>query len=347
LQLVASGLDRPIDLTAPAGDPRLFVAEQTGAIRIISGGGVLPTPFLDLSGQVFCCGESGLLGIAFHPNYAANGRFFVSYSQGNGDSRIAEYSVSGNPDVANTAETVIIDVPQPASNHNGGQIAFGPDGYLYISLGDGGGGGDPNGLGQSRTELLGSILRIDVDGASPYAIPSTNPYAGHQTFRQELWNYGLRNPWRFSFDRQTGDMYIADVGQNLWEEIDFQPAASSGGENYGWNTMEGSHCFEATTCNQTGLTMPVLDYDHLDGSCSVTGGYVYRGTSIQGLAGTYFYADFCTRWVRSFRMNNGQATELTEWTALMPPDRIVSFGQDANGALYIIAGSSVHRIVGQ
>ncbi len=200
LQLVTTGLDRPLDLTAPAGDSRLFVAEQTGAIRIISGGSVLPTPFLDLSGQISCCGESGLLGIAFHPNYVANGRFFVSYSKGNGDSRIAEYVVSSNPDVASTTETAIIDVPQPVSNHNGGQIAFGPDGYLYISLGDGGGGGDPSGFGQSRTELLGSILRIDIDGAGPYAIPPTNPYAGHQTFRQELWNYGLRNPWRFSFD---------------------------------------------------------------------------------------------------------------------------------------------------
>jgi len=343
LQLVASGLDRPLDLTAPTGDPRLFVAEQTGAIRIISSGSVLPTPFLDLSGLVLCCGERGLLGIAFHPNYAANGRFFVSYSKGNGDSRIAEYAVSGNPDVANTTETLILDVPQPFSNHNGGQIAFGLDGYLYISMGDGGDAAH----GQPRTELLGSILRIDVDGASPYAIPSTNPYAGHQTFRQELWNYGLRNPWRFSFDRQTGDMYIADVGQNLWEEIDFQPAVSPGGENYGWNTMEGSHCFNATTCNQAGLTLPVLDYAHVGGACSVTGGYVYRGTSIQGLAGRYCYADLCARWVRSFLMSSGQATELTEWTALTPSGSITSFGQDADGELYVLAGSSVHRIVGQ
>jgi len=345
LQLVASGLDRPLDLTAPAGDPRLFVAEQTGAIRIISNGTVLPTPFLDLSGLVSCCGERGLLGIAFHPDYATNGRFFVSYSQSNGDSRIAEYAVSGNPDVANTVETVILDVPQPSSNHNGGQVAFGPDGYLYIGLGDG--GGDGGGRGQSRTELHGSILRLDVDGASPYTIPPTNPYAGHPTFRHELWNYGLRNPWRFSFDSQTGDMYIADVGQNLWEEIDFQPVSSSGGENYGWDTMEGSHCYQATTCNQAGLTLPALDYEHLGGACSVTGGYVYRGTSIQGLAGIYLYADFCARWIRSFRMSNGQATELTEWTALMPPNTVTSFGQDANGELYIVAGSSVYRIVAQ
>ncbi len=347
LQLVTSGLDRPLDLTAPPGDPRLFVAEQTGAIRIISNGAVLPTPFLDLSSRVSCCGERGLLGIVFHPNYAANGRFFVNYTQGNGDSRVAEYVVSGNPDVANPAETVILDVSQPFSNHNGGQVAFGPDGYLYISLGDGGGGGDPNGFGQSRTELLGSILRIDVDGASPYVIPPSNPYFGHATFRQELWNYGLRNAWRFSFDRQTDDMYLADVGQNLWEEISFQPASSAGGENYGWNTMEGSHCFQAATCNQTGLTMPVLDYDHSNGACSVTGGYVYRGASIPGLAGTYFYADFCARWVRSFRMSNGQATEPTEWPALMPSSSVASFGQDASGELYIIAGSSVYRIVEQ
>ena len=345
--MVTSGLNSPLDLTAPAGDARLFVAEQTGAIRIISNGTLLPTPFLDLSGQVSCCGERGLLGIVFHPDYAANGRFFVSYTQGNGDSRIAEYTVSGNPDVANATETVILDVPQPFSNHNGGQIAFGPDGYLYISLGDGGSGGDPNGSGQSRTDLLGSILRIDVDGAGPFASPPTNPYAGHATFRQELWNYGLRNPWRFSFDRQTGDMYIADVGQSLWEEVSFQPASSAGGENYGWNTMEGANCFQTANCDQTGLTLPVLEYDHSNGACSVTGGYVYRGTSISGLAGTYFYADFCARWVRSFRMSNGQATELTEWTALMPSNTITSFGQDANGELYIIAGSSVYRIVAQ
>ena len=334
-----------MDLTAPAGDARLFVAEQTGAIRIISSGTLLLAPFLDLSGRISCCGECGLLGIAFHPNYAANGRFFVSYTQGNGDSRIAEYTVSGNPDVAGAAETVILDVPQPFSNHNGGQIAFGPDGYLYISLGDGGSGGDPNGFGQSRTELLGSILRIDVDGAGPFVIPPSNPYFGHATFRQELWNYGLRNAWRFSFDRQTGDMYIADVGQNLWEEVSFQPGSSAGGENYGWNTMEGNNCFQSATCDQTGLTLPVLEYDHSNGACSVTGGYVYRGTSIQGLAGTYFYADFCARWVRSFRMSNGQATELTEWTALMPGSTVTSFGQDANGELYISAGSSVYRIV--
>ena len=344
LQAIASGLDRPLDLPPPPNDPRLFVAEQTGAIRIISSGTVLATPFLDLSSQVSCCGERGLLGIAFPPDYATDGRVFVSYTRGNGDSRISSFPVSGNPNVADPTETVILDVPQFASNHNGGQIAFGPDGYLYISLGDGGGSGDPTGTGQDRTDLLGSILRIDVDGGTPYAIPPTNPYLGHQTFREELWNYGLRNAWRFSFDRQTGDMYIADVGQSQWEEVDFQPAASSGGENYGWNTMEGSHCFQVATCNQTGLTLPVLDYDHSNQACSVTGGYVYRGSAISELAGTYFYGDYCAGWVRSLRIVNGQATDLMSWSALDTGGGLTSFGQDAAGELYIIAGGMVWRI---
>lgn len=350
LQLVTSGLSRPLDLTAPAGDTdRLFVAEQTGAIRIIENGTLLPTPFLDLSGQVSCCGERGLLGIAFHPNYAANGLIIVSYTQPNGDSRISSYTVSAtDPNLANPgSESVILDVSQPQGNHNGGQVAFGPDGYLYIGLGDGGGGGDPLDTGQDRTDLLGSMLRIDIDAASPYAIPPTNPYAGSLTFREELWNWGLRNPWRFSFDRQTGDLYIGDVGQNQIEEVSFQPVTSTGGENYGWNIMEGFSCYNASSCNQTGLTLPVIDYDHSNGACSVTGGYVYRGSAIPALAGTYLYGDWCTGWVRSFRMQGGQASEQTEWPGLQTGGSLTAFGQDASGEVYVLAGDTVYRIIDQ
>ena len=215
---------------------------------------------------------------------------------------------------------------------------------VYISLGDGGGGGDPQANGQDRTTLLGSILRIDVDGGSPYAIPGTNPYRNHLTFREELWNYGLRNAWRFSFDRSTGDMYIADVGQGSREEINFQPAASTGGENYGWNVMEGSQCFNAGSCNQSGLTLPVHDYDHSGGACSITGGLVYRGSAIPALAGTYFYADYCAGWVRSFRLSGGQASDHFDWADLAV-NSPTSFGQDAAGELYIVGSGTVWRIV--
>jgi glucose/arabinose dehydrogenase len=342
---VASGLDRPLDLTAPPNDGRLFVAEQTGAVRVIAGGVLLPTPFLDVRDSVSCCGERGLLGLAFHPAYPADGRVFVSYTSRSGASRIASFHVSSDSNVADPTETVMLEVPQFASNHNGGQIGFGPDGYLYIGLGDGGGSGDPAQTGQDRTDLLGSMLRIDVDGAAPYAVPATNPYVGHQSFPAEIWNYGLRNPWRFSFDRQTGDLYIADVGQGQREEVNVQPSGSAGGGNYGWNTMEGSICFQSSSCSRAGLILPVVDYDHGNGACSVTGGYVYRGSTIPELAGTYFYGDYCAGWVRSFRYANGQAMEHTTWASLETGGGLASFGQDAAGELYIISGSTVARIV--
>jgi len=361
---IATGLDRPLFVTAPAGDrQRIFIVEQRGQILLLNlaDHSINATPFLTLSGLA-TENERGLLGLAFHPDYATNGLFYVNYTETGGDSVIAEYSVSENPDVAFTDETRLLTFDQPQKNHNGAWMGFGPDdGYLYISTGDGGGGNDDDaghdsdlGNGQDITDnLLGKILRIDVDRdefpADPdrnYGIPNGNPFVGVDG-ADEVWAFGLRHPWRCSFDRGTGDLWISDVGQSSWEEISFQPASSAGGENYGWNTMEGSNCFQAATCNQTGLTMPVLDYDHSNGACSVTGGYVYRGTSIQGLTGTYFYADFCARWIRSFRVSNGQATELTEWTTLMPSSTVASFGQDANGELYIIAGSSVYRIVGQ
>jgi glucose/arabinose dehydrogenase len=345
LEVAASGLSFPLDLTAPPGDSRLFIAEKGGAIRIVKNGSLLSTPFLNISSLVSNGSEQGLLGIAFHPQYASNGFFFVDYTDRAGNTQVARYAVSSNPDSADpNSATPIISVGQPYSNHNGGGLAFGPDGYLYIALGDGGSGGDPQGHGQDRTDLLGSLLRIDINSGSPYSIPASNPYAGHATFRQELWNYGLRNPWRFSFDRSTGDLYIGDVGQDNREEIDVTATGSSGGENYGWNRMEGTACYPGGTCNRSGLVLPALDYNHGDG-CSVTGGYVYRGPAIPALQGTYFYSDYCQGWVRSFRYQNGQATSKQEWPTLSGKGNVSSFGQDAAGELYLVVSSgTVYRL---
>lgn len=336
---VASGLAFPLFVTAPAGDTsRLFVVEKDGLVRIIRNGAALPTPFLDLTALTTKGGEQGLLGLAFAPDYGTSGRFYVSYTAAGGGaaghSVIARYQVSANPDVAGTTGTVVITADQPFDNHNGGMIAFGPDRMLYVGLGDGGSGGDPDGHGQDRTELLGSILRIDVSGAT-YTTPPDNPWASHPTFRHELWNYGLRNPWRFSFDRQTGDLYIGDVGQDAFEEVDLQPAAAAGGENYGWNTMEGKSCFGAATCSQAGLSLPVLDYDHGQG-CSITGGYVYRGGALPAIQGRYFYSDFCTGFLRSFRRSGNGITELTDYPALALSGNVVSFGEDGRGELHVV-----------
>ncbi len=348
LALVASGLSTPLFLTAPPGDnSRFFIVEKLGRIRIVKNGTLLGTPFLDISSQVSGGGEQGLLGLAFHPQYAQNGIFVVNYTNQAGDTRVSRFTVSANPDLADGgSEQVILAVAQPFANHNGGMLAFGPDGYLYVGLGDGGSGGDPQGNGQDRTTLLGSILRLDLDGAAPYAIPPTNPYASSQTFQREIWAYGVRNPWRFSFDRTTGDLYIGDVGQGAREEIDFQAASSMGGENYGWNIMEGAICFSPSSgCNQTDLTLPVLDYDHSQG-CSVTGGHVYRGAAVPALLGRYLYADWCQGWVRTFRIQGRQAVEHEEWPTLAPGGSITSFGEDAQGEVYILVGSgSVYRIV--
>jgi len=345
---VASGLSEPVYLTHAPQDPgRLFVVEKTGAIRIIANGILLPRPFLDLSDSVSTGSEQGLLGLAFPADYAATGRFYVSYTRKSGDSRLARYRVSTtDPDSADPATgQMLLGVSQPASNHNGGMIAFGPDGYLYYGLGDGGGGGDPLLTGQDPTDLLGSILRLDVSGPGGYTIPPTNPFATSATNRHEVWNYGLRNPWRFSFDRQTGDLYIGDVGQGQHEEIDVQPAAGGGGENYGWNVMEGLSCYNTTSCNQAGLTLPVLDYDH-GSACSVTGGYVYRGSAIPSLQGHYLYADYCAGFVRSFRWVGGQAVDRQSRATLSPGPFITSFGEDSDGELYLMTqGGDLYRIV--
>ena len=348
LETVATTFAFPLLATAPVGDPRLFVVEKGGLVKIVKGGAVLSAPFLDLRGVISNGGEQGLLGLAFDPQYGTNGRFFVSYTNTAGDNVLASYLVSSNADVAAAGSGVIrLTVGQPYDNHNGGHIAFGPDGYLYMGIGDGGSGGDPDGHGQDRNDLLGSILRLDVSAAAGYAVPASNPLVGVPGTRGELWNWGLRNPWRFSFDRSTGDLYIGDVGQGEREEIDVATAASGGGKgvNYGWNIMEGTQCYNAGSCNMTGLTLPVLDYTHSDG-CSVTGGYVYRGAAIPDLAGTYFYADYCSGWVRSFRYTGGQVTEAGSWSALAPGGNISSFGEDGTGELYVLTSAGgVYRIV--
>ena len=355
---VAQGLSSPVYVTAPRGDvSRVFVVEQTGRIRIIKWGSLLATPFLDISASISSGGERGLLSMAFHPNYASNGRFFVYYTGTDpvGDIVVAEYRVSANPDLADPTETAILHVThQPFANHNGGQLAFGPDGDLYIGLGDGGSGGDPQGNGQNINALLGKLLRIDVDSATPYASPATNPFAGATPGMDEIWAYGLRNPWRFSFDRLTGDLYIGDVGQNTYEEIDYQPLASGGGQNYGWNIVEGNgHCYPppSTGCDQTGMTLPILEYDHSQG-CSITGGFVYRGCAMPDLHGTYFYADYCSAFIRTIQVVGGAATNPQDRTADLAPgggvsiNSVSSFGEDARGEIYICdLGGEVFKIV--
>lgn len=347
LEEVATGLRFPVLVTAQPGDTgRLFVLEKRGTVRVIKDGSVLPQPFIDLTSRVTTGSEQGLLGMAFHPT---DGRVVLSFtipgSTGGGTSRVATFRTGADPDVLDPAtEQVVIEVAQPYGNHNGGHVAFGPDGYLYIGLGDGGAGGDPQGYGQKRDDLLGSLLRVDIDNTAPYNIPASNPFVGQAGMRGELWNWGLRNPWRFSFDAATGDLYIADVGQNKWEEVDVQPAASRGGENYGWAIMEGDHCYKGITCDKRGLVMPVAEYSHDDG-CSITGGYVYRGEAIPELQGTYFYGDYCEGWVRSFVYRNGAATAAASWPTLDTKQQITSFGEDAKGELYIVlAGGTIYRI---
>ena len=350
LETISTDFDQPVFLTFPPGDAtRLFVVEKDGLIRILQNGNILPAPFLDLTGLTTKLDEQGLLGLAFAPDYATSGRFYVSYTAfgpaPGGKSVIARYHVSADPNLANAAsDTTILEVPQPAANHNGGMIVFGPDEYLYIGLGDGGGSGDPQGYGQSRNDLLGSLLRLDVSGAT-YTVPPDNPFVGTAGVRGELWNYGLRNPWRFSFDRQTNELFIGDVGQGDREEVDVQPAAG-GGENYGWNRMEGMHCYPpGSNCTKSGLTLPVLDYTHASG-CAITGGYVYRGAALPAIQGTYFYSDYCSGLLWSFRWQGGMVTEQHSWP--QPPGNVTSFGEDAAGELYILTrGGGVYKIVAE
>lgn len=344
LTSIASGLDAPLFLTTAPGDAtRLFVVEKTGRIRVISNGDLLPAPFLDLSAVVSSDNERGLLGLAFHPGYAANGRFFVHYNDLNGETRISEFGVSADPDVADPGESLILGVDQPATDtHKGGMLAFGPDGYLYVALGD---GAEFSGTAQDLSLLLGKLLRIDINGGSPYAIPADNPFVAMAGAAPEIWSYGLRNPWRFSFDRQNGDLYIGDVGENRFEEVDVAPAATGrgAGANFGWDIMEASSCY-SPPCSTVGLTLPVLQYGRSRG-CTVVGGYVYRGAAIPAIRGFYFYADYCQGWVRSFRYSNGAALEVSNWPGLDRNLQLASFGEDAVGELYLIdLGGEIFRI---
>lgn len=348
LEQIAEGMSVPLYLTSPPGDPRLFIAEKTGAIRIIEDGTIVPDPFLDLSAQVSTGGEQGLLGLAFDPEYASNGRFFVHYTDPVGDTRVSRFLVSTNPDQADpVSEQVLLSANQPFANHNGGELTFGPDGFLYLGLGDGGSANDPEGRGQSLADLLGSILRMDARSGDSFTVPTDNPFVGQVDAQPAVWSYGLRNPWRFSFDRATGDLYIADVGQSQFEEINVATMAAGAGRgvDYGWNIMEGAHCLSGIACERTGLTLPAFEYSHNEG-CSVTGGYVYRGAAIPAIQGVYFFADYCAGWVRSFRYAGDAATELTEWSALSPGGPITSFGEDASGELYVLTGAGgVFRFV--
>jgi glucose/arabinose dehydrogenase len=353
-QRVAQGLDRPLDLQTPPGDrARVFVVEQRGRIRVLRGSSVVAAPFLDVTDRVGSGGgEQGLLGLAFHPRYAENGRFFVNYTDRSGDTRISEFRApSPASDSADaSSERLVLGVDQPFSNHNGGGLAFGPDGFLYIGLGDGGSGGDPLENGQDLETPLGKMLRIDVDRGTPFAIPPDNPFVGTPGAFPAIWAYGLRNPWRFAFSRASGDLLIGDVGQNQHEEIDLGVASRRGGENYGWNTTEGNHCFDPPSgCNTAGITPPILEYDHGQG-CSVTGGVVYDGCRMPGYHGTYFYGDYCTAFIRSFRVEAGRATELRDWTASLRGGirNISAFGVDADGEIHILDHEGeVYRVVPQ
>jgi glucose/arabinose dehydrogenase len=358
VQLVAQGLTAPDYVTQPPGDTsRLFIVEQPGRIRLVTNGTLVTTPFLDITSLVAYSGERGLFSMVFHPSYASNGYFYVVYTENapgtapDGDLKLVRYRVSGNPDVADPASAfVILTIPHTTyDNHNGALVAFGADGYLYVSVGDGGGGGDPLGNAQNTRSLLGKVLRLDVNGGSPYAIPADNPFATDTIARREIWAYGLRNPWRYSFDRVTHDLYIADVGQNSREEVDVQPAASGGGENYGWNVVEGTKCYTpATGCVTTGFVPPVLEYDtHVNGTCSITGGYVYRGSRLPSLVGHYFYGDYCARWIKSFRYVNGVVQDQHDYTAEFGLlGSITSFGEDSRGELYVVVQEGrVYRIL--
>ncbi len=345
---IASGFTRPLYAThADDGGARLFVVEQTGKVWIIKDGLRTRYPFLDISGLISASAnrlysEQGLLGLAFHPDFGDNGYFFVNYTDRSGTTVVARYQVSlSNPDVADAGSgQIIFQLGQPFANHNGGHIDFGPDGYLYISLGDGGSANDPLGAGQNRSLLLGSIIRIDVDGASPYAIPPDNPFVGEDSALDEIWAYGLRNVWRFSFDRVTGDMYLADVGQNLLEEVNFQPVDSSGGENYGWNVWEGTNRFAGGSAQDH--VPPVFEYPHSLG-CSVTGGYVYRGGAIPQMEAVYLFGDYCTGRIWAMHRDpdlNWQAKEFAN-TGMA----ISSFGEDEAGEIYVIDYSgTIYRI---
>jgi len=359
LETVLTGLDNPVRLIAPAGDDRLFVVERTGLVRIFDQDGTARGVFLDVSAETRVVSERGLLGLAFAPDYANSGIFYISYTDDSltpdSMSLLYRYTVSANPDQADAASAeLLLQIYQPDSNHNGGHLEFGPDGMLYLAMGDGGGGGggDTGNNAQNESSLLGKMLRLDVSAPGLPSIPTDNPFVG-QTPRDEIWALGLRNPWTFSFDSLTGDLYIADVGQTKFEEIDIQPVSSAGGENYGWRLMEGNACFNPPTdCNPGALVLPTHEYGHTGATCSISGGYVYRGTALPDEAGAYFFADWCSGQFWSLRWTEGQGLDtVTERTAEFrrefTPSQVASFGQDGHGELYVIENGpgKIHRII--
>ena len=348
LTQIIGGLTRPLYVThAGDGSNRLFVVEQVGKIWIIEKGEEQAQPFLDVSSLITPAAlagqysEQGLLGLAFHPDYQTSGRFYINYTDRAGSTVVSRYRVSDNPNVADASSgQIIFRIAQPYANHNGGHIAFGPDSYLYITLGDGGAANDPLGAGQNTLVLLGSILRIDVDGGLPYAIPADNPFVGDARGLDEIWAYGLRNVWRFSFDRYSGDLYLADVGQNQWEEVNFQPADSRGGENYGWNVWEGRHLFAGGRAENH--IPPFAEYGRALG-CSVTGGYVYRGGAIADLQAVYLFGDYCSGRVWASWRDSQLQWHTSEF--LDVGFRISSFGEDEQGELYIVDyGGRLYRL---
>ncbi len=334
---ITQGLENPVHITyANNSSERIYVVEQAGRIRIIESGQLLAIPLLDISDRVWHQGEQGLLSVAFPPTYPSTDHFFVYYTNVKGDNLVAQYSLLPGSDTQadpSTERSILYFSHPEQRNHNGGQIAFGPDGYLYIGTGDGGGANDPLMNAQNPNSLLGKLLRIDVQSSDQsYSLPKDNPFINKENYQSEIWAMGLRNPWRFSFDRKTGDLYIADVGQNKYEEVNFQPASSSGGENYGWNIFEGFHCFKALTCNDTALSSPIAEYSHDDGNCSITGGYIYRGQSYPAMEGIYFLADFCSHQILGLKNIAGK------WvleTLVQNDHAIASFGQDKAGELYL------------
>jgi glucose/arabinose dehydrogenase len=349
LKQVVGTFSQPVLVTsARDGSRRTFVVEQTGLVKIIKGGVVLAKPFLDARSLISTGGEQGLLGMAFHPSFKTNGKVYVNYTNRAGNTEILEYRVTTNPDRVSTVRR-LMTIAQPYANHNGGGLAFGPDGYLYIGMGDGGSGGDPENRAQNLNSLLGKMLRINVNGRTStraYLIPSTNPYVG-RTGLDEIWARGLRNPWRWSFDRLNGDLWIGDVGQNSYEEIDRSTAASGRGRaiNYGWRVMEGRHCYNpATGCSSAGKALPIVEYDHSLG-CSVTGGYVYRGVAFPSLAGGYFFGDYCSGTI--WAISSTAASPATPVVVLESGLNISSFGQDDSGELYVVdhGGGHIYRIV--
>lgn len=352
LSPLVDGLALPVHIAnAGDGSGRLYVVEQAGRIRLIENGRLRVAPFLDISDRITCCGERGLLSVAFPPDYSVKRYFYVDYTDRSGNTVVARYRLAETAYAADPAsEQVILHITQPYSNHNGGQLAFSPrDGYLYVGMGDGGSGGDPENRAQNPAELLGKLLRIDVEsGQTPYSIPVSNPFTQTAAYRPEIWALGVRNPWRFSFDRATSDLFIGDVGQNAWEEVDWQPAAWPGGANYGWRVLEGSHCFNPSLgCDPpAGYVSPVAEYNHgPDDSvgCSITGGAVYRGTDYPRMLGLYFYGDYCSGKIWGLRHEEGV------WQALPLLDtgyEITTFGEDEAGNIYLAdyAGGAIYLL---